>query len=90
MDIVLEFFDTFFADRLYATILPVSVLSSVDAFVAKNNATLPHVLFSESHNFVYKPATKYIYLEPSRHAYMSAWSRDNICRQALSLFLITW
>lgn len=33
---------------------------------------------------------RYVALQPSRWALLSSWPRDDIHRQALSLFLITW
>jgi len=40
--------------------------------------------------YLYKPASEIISFEPSEWAYRSAWPRDHVCRQAISLFLITW
>lgn len=90
MDIVLELWDTFIGDRLYSTLLPASLSSSVSlpAFVnAAANTSM--ALFGPEH-FVYEQATKLIYLEPSKYAYLSAWPRNNIYRQFTSFFLITW
>ncbi|KAL8746812.1 MAG: hypothetical protein Q9190_001217 [Brigantiaea leucoxantha] len=39
---------------------------------------------------IIQPSSQFFHLEPSRFAYMSAWPRDNVWRQALSLYLITW
>jgi lathosterol oxidase len=91
MDITLEVFDTFIGDRLYATILPASLTSSANAFNELGNvfnATLS--LFGNPDSYVYQPATQYFRLEPSKYVYLSAWPRDHIYRQALSLYLITW
>jgi lathosterol oxidase len=38
----------------------------------------------------YTPATVYFTLEPGEAAFASTWPRDNIYRQGISLFLITW
>jgi len=88
MDIVLEVLDTYGLDRLYATLLPAS-----PATVATNalkdaaaNATFSGV----GSNYQYHPSTGYFQLQPTEWAYMSAWPRDNIWRQTLSLYLITW
>lgn len=83
MDIVLEVLDTFVGDHVYAALHPAkSLLSDFDP--ASNATTEPLSAWR------YEPATAYLHLEPSKAAYMSAWSRDNIYRQTLSLFLITW
>lgn len=89
MDVILEVFDTFAFDRFYASILPGS--SRVGAFPQKSgvNTTYP-ILDRIAHDYHYAPATQYISFQPSDYAYMSQWNRDNIFRQATSLFLITW
>ena len=38
----------------------------------------------------YHAASQFLQLKPSDFAYMSAWPRDNVWRQTLSLYLITW
>ncbi|KAF9892188.1 c-5 sterol desaturase [Aspergillus nanangensis] len=90
MDIALEIWDTFIGDRLYASLLPLSLSSSVSypGFSSVANTTL--ALFGASKPYTYEPATQLIYLEPSQYAYMSAWPRNNIYRQFLSFFLIVW
>jgi len=90
MDIALEIWDTFIGDRLYSALLPASLSStvSIPGFLTATNTTLS--LFGASKPFVYEPATQLIYLEPSKHAYLSAWPRNNIYRQFLSFFLIVW
>ncbi|PKY06887.1 hypothetical protein P168DRAFT_265660 [Aspergillus campestris IBT 28561] len=90
MDIALEIWDTFIADRLYASLLPASLSSSVTLPGFNNAANSTLSLFGASKPFAYEPATQWIYLEPSKYAYMSAWPRNNIYRQALSFFLIVW
>lgn len=90
MDIVLEVFDTFLFDPIYATLLPASGSNAFN--------TPPHSTFSSMreaptpmyNGFKYQPATSYISFEPSEYAYMSRWQRDYWARQATSLFLITW
>lgn len=84
MDIVLELWDTFVGDRLYSALLPASLASPAA------DAVSPFALFGASSPFVYHPATQWIYLEPSKYAYMSAWPRNNLYRQFLSFFLIVW
>jgi Delta7-sterol 5-desaturase len=90
MDVVLEAFDLLMGDRLYAAALPVSLNTSpsFSSFIEETNNTLG--LFGDAQSYVYKPATSYAHIEPSKYAYMSAWPRDNVYRQCFSLFVITW
>ena len=88
MDIVLEVFDTFLFDRLYATLLPASSMQHVKAAV-QNVATSTFSSMREMPT-PYQPATQLFHFKPSELAYMSVWARDNLWRQALSLYLITW
>ena len=88
MDIVLEVFDTFLFDRLYAELLP--------AFPSHQFAKLQHPpssTFSSVRQsptaYQYEPASAFLSFEPSDFAYMSRWPRNNICRQAISLYAIT-
>ena len=83
MDIVLELADTFLFDYLYAWALPARPAPYNFPDKVPANATV----FS---TWEYKPATAFFSVEPSQAAYMSAWTRDNIYRQFLSLFLILW
>jgi lathosterol oxidase len=91
MDIVLEIADTFIFDPLYATLLPGS---SPKSYVA--NATYssfreePTGYARPQATWQYEPSTHYFSIQPSKYAYMSAWSRDDWQRQAISLYLITW
>ncbi|KAL1872785.1 hypothetical protein VTK73DRAFT_1335 [Phialemonium thermophilum] len=85
MDIVLEVTDTFIFDHLYAWLLPVRHAPFDYPDHLSTNATSP-VLSP----WQYKPATSFFSLEPSQAAFASAWARDNILRQTVSLFLITW
>ena len=95
MDIVLEVCDTFLFDRLYAAALPASSSSFLSQYV-KGVATSTFSSMREmgtqtpSQKYVYEAASKYINLEPSQWAYASALPRDNMYRQAFSLYLITW
>ncbi|KAK2604350.1 hypothetical protein N8I77_007289 [Diaporthe amygdali] len=86
MDIVLEVADTLFGDYLYARFHPIQP-APYDFPHPPSNDTVNDRAFSA---WTYKPATHYFSLEPSQYAYMSQWPRDNILRQALSLFLIVW
>ena len=88
MDVVLEVFDTFLFDRLYASLLPASLIQFAKSSV-KHVATSTFSSMREvptAHSF----ASKFIQFEPSQYAYMSALPRDSIWRQVLSLYLITW
>ncbi len=83
MDIVLEVFDTFVLDGVYAAVYPARGAPFDYPHAGHNHSQT----FSAWH---YKPATYMFSLEPSQAAYMSAWPRDNIYRQAISLYLISW
>lgn len=85
MDIVLELTDTFILDYAYAFVLP-GRAAPFD-FADQLNANATGQTFSA---WQYKPATTFFSVEPSQAAYTSAWARDNLYRQAVSLFLITW
>ncbi|KAI9826222.1 MAG: c-5 sterol desaturase [Sarea resinae] len=89
MDIVLEVLDTFFFDRVYATLLPASS-ATVVANSFKDGAANATVTGPIPQNYQYHPSTEYFQLKPSQWAYMSAWPRDNIVRQSVSLYFITW
>ncbi|RFU25984.1 hypothetical protein B7463_g10345, partial [Scytalidium lignicola] len=84
MDILLEATDTFFFDYAYSAILP----AAPAPYNLGGNSTLTAT--TDASAWQYHPASKYISWTPSEAAYASAWSRDNIYRQAMSLFLITW
>jgi lathosterol oxidase len=94
MDVVLEGFDTFLFDRLYASIFPATPgVTAYNAFNNVANATVSSIRETPTayqNNFQYKPASKYLSFQPSSYAYSSSWPRDDVARQAVSLFLITW
>jgi lathosterol oxidase len=83
MDVVLEVFDTFIGDYAFAALLPAKP-APYDYPLASNNTAQT---FS---SWQYKPSTHVFELRPSQYAYMSALDRENIVRQGISLFLITW
>jgi Delta7-sterol 5-desaturase len=85
MDVVLEIADTFIADYAYAFFLPAR--PAPYGFPEPTAANLTDQTFS---SWQYQPATKMLYLEPSQAAYMSMWSRDNLFRQFISLYMLTW
>ncbi|CAG9973313.1 unnamed protein product [Clonostachys byssicola] len=80
MDIVLEVVDTFVGDRIWASVLPAPHLQAGPG----SNVTAPLT------SWEYKPTSPRFYFEPSQYAYESAWARDFVLRQAVSLFFITW
>ena len=104
MDVVLEVFDTFVLDCIYANVLPihpsassvdpVSTIASswkgyadINGTYAASNAAGGD--FARS-GWLFQPASQYLSVQPSEYAYMSRWDRDNIYRQAASLYLLTW
>lgn len=89
MDIILEVFDTFLFDRLYATLLPASEAAASYSSLKDGAASTTFSSMREMPTAVHA-ASHYLQLAPSPWAHMSSWSRDNIYRQALTLYLITW
>ncbi|KAK7429530.1 c-5 sterol desaturase [Neonectria magnoliae] len=85
MDVVLELTDTFIADYVYAFLFPKR--PAPYDFPAGINATASAQTFS---TWSYKPATKFISVEPSQNAYLSSLDRDHPLRQFITLYLITW
>jgi len=102
MDFVLEVFDTFMFDRAYAALLPsqssfsafdpISTLSA--GFKGLDNSTTfgdaAQAADLTRSSWQYEPASQYMSVQPSEYAWMSRWDRDNIWRQTLSLYIITW
>ncbi|KAM0281323.1 hypothetical protein ACHAQH_003591 [Verticillium albo-atrum] len=84
MDIMLEITDTFAADYIYAWLLPARQVPYDDTQGPLANATSQ--TFSP---WQYKPATQWIYLEPSEAAFQSSWDRDDFIRQLITLYTIT-
>lgn len=80
MDVILEIWDTVLGDYIFSQVHPAQPTTS--GFLQVDNTTT-------SSTWQYKPASAYIDMEPSKYAYMSAWDRDNILRQAMSLWTIT-
>nr|POE65075.1 delta(7)-sterol 5(6)-desaturase [Quercus suber] len=103
MDVVLEIFDTLLFDRIYANVLPIQTavasfdpISTIAASFGKNiNATWdPAASLADSSlarsGWQYTPASQSFSLQPSEYAWQSRWDRDNIWRQAVSLYAVTW
>lgn len=85
MDIVLELFDTYLFDPIYATALP----NKTPGFPP--NATFPGVSnFGVEPSWTFQPASEYLSFQPGQYAYMSQWNRDDWRRQLTSLYFITW
>ncbi|KAJ9643064.1 c-5 sterol desaturase [Coniosporium tulheliwenetii] len=95
MDVVVEVFDTFFFDRLYATLLPAPYAQYAQYATPK---TTPNGTYSSmrevptpyASTYQYRPASEYLSFQPGEYAYMSRWPRDSVFRQAVTLYLITW
>ena len=88
MDIVLEIADFLVFDYLYAALLPAT----------PTRPTLNHAPRAATRSFSslreaptpYRTASRYLSLGPTQFINASAWPRDNLYRQACSLFLIVW
>ncbi|KAI2700482.1 hypothetical protein CBS147332_8093 [Penicillium roqueforti] len=76
MDIFLDVLDTLVLDRCYAVLSP-------DPTAIFNNDTQATAHLNQ-HVGVYYP------MQPSKWAEASLWKRDDIARQALSLYVIIW
>ncbi|KAI1378269.1 C-5 sterol desaturase [Hypoxylon crocopeplum] len=85
MDVVLELTDTFIADYVYAFTHPAKTAAPYNFPDVSNNAT--EQAFS---SWKFETANPFFSVTPSKYAYMSAWDRDNVFRQAITLFFITW
>lgn len=91
MDLVLEAFDTFLFDPLYATFLPAKTPGSAPNGTHSSLREVPTAApYAAQTTWTYEPASQYLSFAPGKHAYMSQWSRDDWRRQLLTLFLITW
>jgi len=102
MDFVLEVFDTVLFDRMYAALLPAQ--SSFSTFDPISTITAGLKSFDNSTTFgdatqaadiarsswQFEPASQYASLQPSEYAWMSKWDRDNVWRQTVSLYILTW
>ncbi|EXJ80358.1 C-5 sterol desaturase [Capronia coronata CBS 617.96] len=95
MDIVLEIVDTLLLDRVYSSLIPASP-SSYLPYHSHNGSTSTFSSMREGatatpqYTYVYEPASKYISMQPTEWTYSSAWPRDNLYRQFISLFFIVW
>ena len=104
MDVVLEIFDTYFFDRIYANVLPihpsVSAFDPISTIAASlkgysgYNASWDAASSASVGEFArsgwqFQPASASFSVPPSEYAYMSRWDRDNLYRQGVSLYFIT-
>lgn len=103
MDVVLELADTYMFDRLYANLLPIqsaftaldpiSTLTagfkSLDNSTSFNDASQAAAAVAQS-SWQFEPASQYFSVQPSEYAWMSRWDRDNLWRQFISFYIITW
>jgi len=95
MDIVLEAFDAYLFDPIYAQLFPAApgpiaydaIKSAIGTSTLSSMREEPTAYYN---NYQYQPASQYISFSPSKYAYMSSLPRDNMWRQAISLFTITW
>lgn len=95
MDVILEIADTLFLDRLYSKLLPASPAQYLHYKLNDvANTTLSNigqaVTGGPQYDYIYEPASQFLSLEPTQWTYSSSWPRDNIYRQAISLFTIVW
>jgi len=86
MDIALEICDTYLFDHVYAALLP----ASPAPYNLKDGVSNGTFLDAISLSWQYEPASQYISFQPRQAAYMSQWTRDNIIRQIVTLYFITW
>ena len=91
MDLVLELFDTFLFDPIYATLLPAHTTSFAPNATFSSMREVPTgTPYIPQSTWEFKPASQYLSFTPRKYAYMSQWPRDDWRRQFLTLFLITW
>ncbi|EPE34630.1 hypothetical protein GLAREA_10324 [Glarea lozoyensis ATCC 20868] len=87
MDIALELLDTYALDWIYSAILPAQP-APYNLKDGMSNMTMADM--QSASPWQYKPASNIISFAPTDAAYTSQWTRDNVYRQTLSLFFITW
>ncbi len=86
MDIVLEAVDTYALDYVYAYLLP----AGPAPFDLLGNGLKNQTVDVLTSTWKFVPASTYVSFAPRAAAFLSAWPRDYIWRQFISLFLITW
>ncbi|KAI9716304.1 MAG: c-5 sterol desaturase [Chrysothrix sp. TS-e1954] len=90
MDVVLEGFDTFLFDRLYATFLPATSNYAPIPKLAADGTYSSMRQMPTRPSYSFRPASELFSFQPSDYAFMSQWPRNNVYRQTLSLYIITW
>lgn len=85
MDIALELCDKYIFDHIYTALLPAQQKS-----YNLDNGAVNASSFNGSSAWTYEPATSFLSFPPTEAAYTSQWARDNVYRQMISLFFITW
>lgn len=101
MDVVLEIADTFMFDRMFASLLPIQSTSTFDPISTltagfkgyENDTTFADATQSAElarSGWQFEPASQYLSVQPSEYAWMSRWDRDNVYRQFVSLYILTW
>ena len=95
MDIVLEGFDTYALDWVYAHVFPASRASFLTQYVhgaatSTFSSMREGATYTPTQKYIYQPASRFISFEPTQWAYSSSLPRDNFYRQFTSLFFITW
>jgi lathosterol oxidase len=83
MDIVLECFDKYIFDHIYAAALPAAAPTHFNQTGAEWNP-------KAASSWQWEPASALLSFQPTDAAYKSAWTRDNLYRQLITLYLITW
>lgn len=94
MDFVLEGFDTYIFDAIYAFLFPWPGSSTGSLKAAAANSTTGSIVGDGrpllTNGYVFQPASKYWQFSPGEKAYLTTWPRDDVWRQAVSLYFITW
>ena len=90
MDVVLEAFDSYLFDPIYARLLPAA--PAYNALRTNSSAAfsrISEVPTAYYNNYKFKRASEYIQFTPGLSAHLTSLPRDNPFRQFLSLYLIT-
>ena len=88
MDLILEVVDQYAFDYAYAYLLPAKSIEVSSEFLANGANRTAEII---GNAWSYTPASTYLWsMIPTAAAYESAWPRDYIVRQFLSLWAITW
>ena len=77
MDVLLDVFDNYCFDKLYAKALPENHMGGLSKVQNTNHTRRPEAVLEQSD------------LENSSNVYLSQWPRENVYRQCISLFVVT-